>query len=274
MKGNYLIRPEDLQHPKFELLREATECLLPEMNTRELKNILIAILPSKAIMHDRLTTQIIEAMLKRVTYLPFDQVLFVDFMIQKYYHRSELSKDYILLQTKLQTMFLSKIEDELDEYTDLEEIMKVVAYCENNHEVIPSKIVNLLTTSLLLMDDKEFSVIDITSVLIFMANLGKLDEHVEKLLRRMFVLWAQSDVTANKVDALLRVLAAKFHTLDRERFKDPEFIRTCVNSVTHMKDRKVLFSVQNSFNKLVSLLNCIPKFNVDTNFGLYIHRVL
>lgn len=253
MKGNYLIRPEDLQHPKFEVLREATESLLPEMNTKEVKTILIAILPSKAIMHDKLTTQIVEAMIKRVNYLPFDQVLFVDFMIQKYYHTSELSKDYIILQSKLQTTFLSKIEDELDEYTDLEEIMKVVAYCENNHEIIPSKIVNRLTTSLLLMDDKEFSVMDITSVLIFLANLGKLDEHVEKLLRRMFVLWVQTDVTANQVDILLRVLASKSHTFHKERFTDSEFIRRCVDLVTQKKDRKMLFSVQNSFNKLVSL---------------------
>lgn len=173
MNRSYLIRPKDLQHPQFEVLREATETLLPEMNTREVKNILIAILPSKAIMHDLLTTQIVEAMLKRVTYLPFHQIHFIDFMIRINYKKSELSKDLISLKSTLHTMFLSKIEDELEECTDLDGIMKAVEYCQNNHEIIPSRIVNRLTTLLLLRDDEEFSVQQITNVLILLGNPGK-----------------------------------------------------------------------------------------------------
>lgn len=45
--------------------------------------------------------------------------------IRSNYEKSELSKDHIILKTTLDTMFLLKIEDELDECTDLEVIMKV-----------------------------------------------------------------------------------------------------------------------------------------------------
>lgn len=250
MKGNYLIRPDDLKHPKFRVLREATESFVQEMNTKELKEILVSILPSKAVMHDKLTKIVIDAVLKRVNHIPFDQILFIDFLLNKYYNSSDLSKDYNILRLKLQTMFMLKVENELDGDTD---IMKILAYCENNFEIVSSKIVNSLTTSLLLMDDDKFSVMDLTSILIFLANLGELDEHVVKLFRKTLGLWIQAEVTANQVDVLLKVLSAKRNTIDKDRFKDSDFIRKCINLVIQQNDRKVSFSVQNSFNKLVSL---------------------
>lgn len=252
MGGNYLIRPDDLKHPKFKVLREATESLIQQLNTKQLKGILVSILPSKAVMHDKLTKIVIDALLKRVNHLPFDQILFIDFLLNKYYNSSELSKDYNILRLKLQTMFLLKVENEMDGVTDIQDIMKILAYCENNFEIVSSKIVNSLTTSLLLLDDDKFSVMDLTSILIFLANLGELDEHVEKLLSKSLGLWIQAEVTANQVDVLLKVLAAKRSTIDKERFKDSDFIRKCINLVTQQDDRKVSFSVQNSFNKLVS----------------------
>lgn len=252
MKGSYLIRPEHLKHPKFNVLRKATESLAQQLNTKELKNVLVALLPSKAVMNDKLTQTVVNAMLERVIYLPFDQILFIDFLIHKYYDLAELSKDYSILRLKMQSMFLSKIEDEFDNFTEFEDVMKIIAYCENNVEIVPSKTVNRLTTSLLLQDDDVFAVTDIISIFIFLANLGKLDGHVEKLMRKVIDLWAQSDVTANEVDVLLRVLAAKSGKINTTHFKDPEFIRKCVNAVIQQDNRKISFSVQNGFNKLVS----------------------
>lgn len=254
MRGNYLIRPEDIQHPKFDVLRKATESLLPEMNAEEVTSILIAILPSKVIMHDRLTKQIIEVMVEQVNYLPLDQVLFVDFIMQKYYHTSELSKDYITLKSILYTSFLLKIENGLENCTDLERIIKVVQYCRNNPELIPSKVANRLTTLLLLMDEKEFSVTDIATVLIFLGNFRTLDEHMEKLLGKMFDLFIQSDVDAHQVENLLLVLNAKNRdrTLDEKRFYEPKFIQKCANSIIEFNNKHTSFKIQNFFNKLVS----------------------
>lgn len=252
IKGNCLIPYAVVEHPKFAILREATEVLLPQLNTKEVKEMLVAILPSKAIMHDKLSNTIASAMLKRAAAIPFDQIMFLDFIILKYYRKSELSKNYNILRLRLQAMFLSKVEDALDEVDGLENLMKIVAYCQNNAEIIPPKILNRLTTSLLLSEDDEFTVLQISSILMFLANFGKLDEHVEKLLHQTIGLWNKSAVTADDVRVLLKVLAAKEDTIDKEIFRQPEFIRHCVNTVTQQGSSKLLFNIQNSFNKLVS----------------------
>lgn len=252
INGNYLIPFRVTEHPKFAILRDATEILLPQLNTKEVKHMLVAILPSKAIMHDKLSNTIADAMLKRAANIPFEQILFVDFIIRKYYKKFELSKNYNILRLRLQAIFLSKVEDELDEVDDLENLMKIVAYCQNNAEIIPPKLLNRLTTSLLLSEDDEFTVMHISSILMFLANFGKLDEHVEKLLHQMFGLWNKSAATADEVQVLLKVLAAKEDTIDKEIYKHPEFIRHCVTIVSQQDNSKLLFSVQNSFNKLVS----------------------
>ncbi|XP_055313030.1 uncharacterized protein LOC129574689 [Sitodiplosis mosellana] len=264
IKGNYLITNDMKKHPKFAVFREATEILSPQLNTKELKNVFIAVIPSKPVMFDKLGNIIVDALLKRVSYIPFDQIMFVDFILNKYYNVTELSKNYNILRLTLQTMFLSKVEDELAEMKEFEEIMKIVAYCENNSEIIPSKIVNSLTTSLLLVDEDKFTVMDLTSVVIFLSNLGKLNEHVEKLFHKVIGLWYQSPVTANEVQVLLKVLAAKSHTIDKEIFKDSEFIRHCIKIVTQQNEKKISFSVQNSFNRIgfvsVDLIEHLSKF--------------
>lgn len=252
INGNFLISPSVIKHPKFTVLREATKAHLPQLNTKELKHLFVAVFPSKAVMYDKLGAMIVGALLKRANYLPFDQVMFLDFMVHKYYNPYELSKDYNILRLTLQTMFLSKVEDALEEVKDFNDLMKIVSYCENNAEIIPSKIANSVTTSLLLIDDDKFNVNHIQTIMILLASLGRLNEHVEKLHRRMVSLWYQSTVTAGQVQVLLRVLAAKKGTIDRDRFKSPEFIRHCVNVVAQQTDKKTSFSVQNSFNTLVS----------------------
>lgn len=93
--GKYLIRAGDLEHPKFNVLRMATENLAQQLNARELKDILIALLPSKAVMHKRLTQVVVHRLLDRVTDFPFYHILFIDHLIHRYYKISELSKDSI-----------------------------------------------------------------------------------------------------------------------------------------------------------------------------------
>lgn len=251
INGRFLITQSVINHPKFSVLLEATENHLPQLNTKELKNLFVAIFPSKAVMYDKMGKVIVEALIKRANYLPFDQIMFLDFILHKYYNLSELSKDYNILRLTLQKMFLSKVEDALDEVKDFEDLMKIISYCENNAEIIPPKIANSVTTSLLLIDDDQFKVRHIQTILIMLASLGKLNEHVEKLHRRMVGLWYQSTITVDQVQVLLKVLAAKRDTIDKDRFKSPEFIRHCVNVVTQQTNKKVSFSVQNSFNRLV-----------------------
>lgn len=252
IKGNYLITYDVKKHPKFAVLREATEILSPQFDTKELKNVFTAILPSKPIMDDKLGNIIVDALLKRVSYIPFDQILFVDFLMNKYYNISELSKNYNILRLTLQTMFLSKVEDELVKFKEFEDIMKIVAYCENNTQIIPMKIVNSLTTSLLLVEDEQFTVQGLISILIFASNFSKSNEHVRKLLRKTISLWYESPVTAYQVHALLRVLAFKSNAIDTEIFKDPEFIRHCVDIVIQHNGKRISFDIQNSFNIIVS----------------------
>lgn len=253
-KNNFLIRPENIQHPKFEILREATETLLPNMNKKEVTNILIIILPLKAIMHDKLTKQIIEKVLKQINYIPFDQVLFIDFMINKYYCKFKLNEDYITLKSNLHKRFLSKIENELKKCTDLKLIIKIVNYCQHNYEIIPSKIVNHLITLLLSTYNQKFSVMDIIAVLIFLSNFQILDKHMKKLLEKMFNLWTQSDMTANQIEKLLLVLVAKNRnqTLNKKCFNDPKFIQKISDSIIKLNNKLISFNVQRLFNELVS----------------------
>lgn len=265
ISAHFIITPAVIRHPKFSVLREATQIHLPQLNTKELKNLFVAIFPSKAMMHDKLNKMVVDALVNRVNYLPFDQIIFLDFILHKYYNLTELSKDYNILRLKLQTMFLSKVETALNEMDDFEELMKIVSYCENNAEIIPPKIVNSVATSLLLSDDDKFSVTHITSILIMLAAMGKLNEHVGKLLHKATGLWCQSTVTPAQVQVLLKVLAAKKSTIDRDRFKDLEFIRRCVEVVTQQNDRKLSFSIQNSFNRLVSRINQVSKKLCQTN---------
>lgn len=252
VSGNLLITPNVTKYPKFTVLREATRIHLPKLNTKELKHMFVAILPSKQIMHDKLSKMIVDAFLKRVYYMPFDQILFVDFMLHKYFDSSELSKDYNILRLKLQTIFLSKFEDFMNEIDDFEVLMKIVSYCGNNIEIVSSKIANSVTTSLLLNDDDSFSVNHITSILIMLSSLGKLNEYVEKLLQKMFRLWCQTEVTPTQVFALLSVLAANRARIDRDRFNNREFIQHCVNVVIKENDKKLSFNVQNKLTNLVS----------------------
>lgn len=251
IKANYVFTYNAIKHPKFRVLRDATETHLPQFNTKQIKSIFTAILSSKPIMTDKLGKMIAEALIKRASYLPFDQILFLDFILHKYYRVSELSKDYNIIRLTLQTMFLSKVEDELDGSKSFEEIMKFVAFCENNAEIVPMKIVNSLTTSLLLFDEEYFNIQEIMSVLLFLSNFGKLNEHAEKLLRKMIDLWHQQPVTARNVMVLFKVLANKCDTIDKEIFQETEFIRHCINIVIEQDERMYAFSVQNSLNKMV-----------------------
>lgn len=280
IKGSYVFSYNAVRHPKFRVLREATEIHLAQLNTKEIKDMFVAVVPSKSIMHDKLGKIIAEALIKRISFVPFDQIRFVDFMLHKYYKVSELSKDYNILRLTLQTMFLSKIEDEFDGLKSYEETMKSLAFCENNVEIVPTKIVNSLTTSLLLFEDEEFTITDITSVLIFLSNFGKLNEHSEKLLRRMIDLWYQQPVTARNVMVLFKVLANKSNTLDKGIFQETEFIRRCINVVIEQDEGKYAFSVQNSLNKMVridsylSSTNCslLSSTKFNSFIGLYERR--
>lgn len=269
ISGHFMITSAIIRHPKFAVLRSATQFHLPQFNTKELKNVFIAIFPSKAMMHEKLTKMIIDALVNRINYIPFDQIIFIDFIMHKYFHLTELSKDYNILRLKLQTMFLSKVDIALNEMDNFEELMKLVSYCENNAEIIPPKIVNSVATSLLLSDDDKFNVTHITSILIMLASMGKLNEHVEKLLHKAMGLWCQSTLAAAQVQVLLKVLAAKRSTIDRDRFNNSQFICHCIDIITQRKDKKLSFSVQNSFNRLVSRIDCIPKRLIKTKLNLF-----
>lgn len=251
------ITHKTINHPKFTVLREATVANLSQFNTKELKNLMVAILPSKAVMNDQLGRSIADALIERSTFLPFEQIIFIDFVMRKYYNLSELSSSYNMLRLRLQTLFLMKIEDVLNDNTDFEELMKIVAYCSNNSEIISTKMFNILTTSLLLTDDEKLTVTHIMSCLILLAS-KQLNDHTEKLLNRMILLWRQSNVNATEVQVLLKVLAARKQTIDLKYFKNEEFIRHCVMVVTQQTDRKLSFSVQNFFNRLVSLTKDSP----------------
>lgn len=252
MRGHYIITSAVIKHAKFNFLREITDAHLLQFNTKELQDILIAMLPSKAMMNDKLGRLIIDTLLKRAQHLPFSSILFVDFILHKHYSSEEMNKDCSILRLTLQRLFLSKIEDELNYPSEFEEFMKIVAFCNNNTEVLTSKIANLITTSLLLCDDEKFTVHAIVSCMNMLASCGKLNDHVRKLLVKMIELWIQSEVTANEVRQLLRVLSTQRNTIDKEQFNDPKFIRHCVNVVTSETDDRFLFSVQNGFNRLVS----------------------
>lgn len=254
INGSYLITPTVIRHPKFDLIRDVTEAFLLQFNTKELKNILIAILPCKALMNDKLSQMITNALIDRANHIPFDQILFTSFILHKYYYLSELNKEYNSLRLTLQRVFLTKIEDELNDLDDFDVLMQIVAFCNNNVEVITPKIANLITTSLLLIDDDQFTLSDIISCLNLLASFGKLNEHVNKLLDKMIDLWCQSEMTAMGVRTLLRILSTKRNTIDKEQFNESNLVRHCVNVVTSQSDRKFLFSVQNEFNRLVSLL--------------------
>lgn len=130
--------------------------------------------------------------------------------------------------------------------------MKIIEHFQRSTRKIPPKIVNSLTTSLLLSDDEKFSAWDITLVLTFIACLGKLNEHVVKLLRKMVDLWVKSEAAPYQVDAFLKVLITKSDTIDIARFNDPKFIGKCVNVATQQTDRNFSFCLQNHFNRLVS----------------------
>lgn len=253
IKGSYLITPAVVRHPKFDIIRTATEVFLPQFNTKELENILVTILPCKALANDELSQMIADALIERAHHLPFDRILFISFILHKYYRVSELNESYTSLRLALQRLFLSKIDDELNDLNDLDLLMKIVSFCINNAEVITPKNANLLTTTLLLIDDDDkFTLSDIISCLNLLASLGKLNDHVKKLLDKMADLWCQSDVTAPDVRILLRILSAKQSTIDKQQFKESKLIRHCVNVVTTQSNRKLLFSVQNEFNRLVS----------------------
>lgn len=254
IRGNYLITSTLITHPKFDLIREATEVFLPQFNTKELANILVTILPCKVLTNDKLSHMIIKALLERANHLPFDRTLFISFILHKYYRISELNEDHTILRLTFQRLFLSKIEDELNDLDDFDVLKKIVAFCNNNVEVITPKIANLITTSLLLIDDDDkFTLSDVISCLNLLASFGKLNEHHKKLLDKMTDLWCQSDVTAPVVRTLLRILSANRNTIDKEQLKGSKLIRHCVNVVTSQTDRNLLFSVQNEFNRLVSL---------------------
>lgn len=251
--GKYLITKSVINHPMFDTLREATKILLPKLHSNEVTKIYIALIPSKCVMNDMLSEYVIEALIDKCTLLNFGQILVLDFLIRKYYSKKEFNKSQNILLSKLQTMFLSKIDDALDGLDDLKKIMNILAYCENNAEIIPQKVVNTLTTALLLAEDDEFSVQHLFSIIIFLSNFGKLDEHVAKLLKKAVYLWCQSTVEPHNVINLFKTLAYKNATMDSDMFKNTDFIRCCVNIVIQNNDRNQLFTLQNSFNKVVSL---------------------
>lgn len=256
IKGNFLIKHSEIKHKKFAILRAATEKWLTNISTKSLGQIFITLLPSKPVVADKLMKVIVSEMIERAPHLPFDQILFYDFVIRKYYGQKELNENIQILQLKLQTIFLSKIEDELDdESNDFKKTMKILAYCENNNEIVPAKILNKLTTLLLMADDDEFTVTHISSVFIFLANFRGLNSHVEKLFQKMVSLWCQSPVTPKEIQTLFKVLAAKSDTIDTVRFQDTNFIQSCVDVVIQQKDKKLSFGIQNSFNKIV----CVEK---------------
>lgn len=252
IKGTYLISPMVIRHRKFDLIREVTDAHLSQFTTKELSNILVAVLPSKRLMNDNLGQMIVNANIDRVKRQPFNIIVFNSFILHKYYSVSEMNKECILLRSAFQRQFLSQIEEELNNLNDFNELMKIVAFCINNSEVITPKITNLLTTMLLLNDDDKFTTSDILTCFNILALCAKLNGHVVKLLHKMVDLWCKSDVTASQVRVLLKILSANRNTIDKEQFNDSKLIGHCVNVVASEQDRKLLFSIQNEFNRLVS----------------------
>lgn len=253
IRGSCLITPAIVRHPKFDSIREVTEVFLLQFNTKELSNLLVSILPSKVLSNDRLGEMIVNVFLKRINHVPFEQILFISFILHKYYRVSEMNKDYTCLRLTLQRTFLSKVDDELNDLDDFDVLMKIVGFCNNNVEVITPKNANLIATSLLLIDDDDkYTLNDTISCLNLLASFGKLNEHLRKLLDKMVDLWCRSDVKAADVRTLLRILSANRNTIDKEQLKETKLIRHCVNVATSQPDRKLLFSIQNELNRLVS----------------------
>lgn len=255
IRGSCRITPAIVRHPKFDVIREVTEVFLLQFNTKELANMLVSILPSKALSNDKLGEMVVNALLKRINHLPFERVLFISFILHKYYRISEMNKDYTCLRLALQQSFLSKIDEKLNDLDDFDMLMEIVGFCNNNVEVITPKNANLIATSLLLIDDDDkFTLNDTISCFSLLGSFGKLNEHVKKMLDKMVDLWCKSDVTAADVRTLLKILSAKRNTIDKEQLAETKLIRHCVNvatSQTSQSDRRLLFSIQNEFNRLV-----------------------
>lgn len=252
VKTGYLFKPKDVKHPKFEVLCEATEQLLPHLDTKMLTNMFVAILPSKAVMHHEMGKLIADALNKRVSFIPFDQITFIDYLLNKFYDGSELSYTYNELRSRMLTQFLKRVEDELDGFSEFERLMNILAYCEGNSQNIPDKIANAVATSLLIADKDKFTVTNITSVMCFLANHGQLNEHLTKLLHKMTDLWIQLPFSAKEVQILFKLLAAKRKTADKDMFKiQSKFIEHCTNAVIQYNNHELSIHVLSSFNKLV-----------------------
>ncbi|XP_031621528.1 uncharacterized protein LOC116339655 isoform X2 [Contarinia nasturtii] len=250
IRGKYLITKFLTLHPKFDVLRTATKRKLPILDAYEVSDIFISLLPSKVIMFDMISEHIVDALLKNVNHFTFYHMLFLDYLIHKYYSLNELSKSYNILRLTIQTQFLSKIDDELDGLEDYGKLIKILAFCENNVDLIPDKVLNAITTSLLMADNDQFSIENLMSIIIFLANFGQLNEHVQKLLEKSTNLWCQSNVSAKHIEVLFRILKKKRNTINKEMFENTDFIRYCVNVIIQNNDKMTLFAVQNYFNSV------------------------
>lgn len=257
-------------HPNFEKLRRITQYTLPRLRDYEVKDMLVVVLSTQILMDDKLSKIIMNAFLQRISLISLDQIIFLDFILRKYYNLNELNKRYEIFRLTLQTMFLLKVHNEIGEFRNFESMRKIATYIGNNHEIIPSNILNSLTSSLLLADDEQFKVIDIIIILRLLSRFGELNEHVLKLLRKMFNLWCESIPTVNDVKLLSVMLAKNKDIIDKNAFNDKNFIRHCTQVLIKANDYTTSFYVQSNFNHLVSECEILLISNEMFNRVLFI----
>lgn len=248
-----VISDDALLHENFNTLIDATKLLLPKVSVAQNVRIFSQICQAQIPMFDELSEIIVNALLRRISFITVDEIITVDFSVREYYTREwKLSRVFEAMRQATRAAFVVKANNELVNQQTYEKLIRMMRYLSNN----PSLVKNVDTTSLfeqlLLTEDYEFQLNDAVCVIVTLARFATLDGNAKQLLSKMLRIWCNSTKNIDDVKAILGLLSAKkLKDFDSTSFNDPLFVQHCSKAAIQRKDVRSGFEILDGFNQLV-----------------------
>lgn len=242
----------DAQNPKFRMFLKRATHAIPALKPIQLRDISVNIIDNPHLRNDKINDLYINALIANLRDVPLIETIFVDFIIRKL----KLNAKYATLLSRIQTWFLLKFDEVLDNFEDFDCLMRIVDYISKNTEIISEQILNRLTTSLLLAEDANFELDDIIKILGLLFHIKDVafGENQSKLLHAMVRLWKQCRPTIKDAELLTSILLSNAgDEINKKAFVDSGLIQNLFEILN--EDKKVAFYSMRNLSKMVNKIH-------------------
>lgn len=236
------VTEDDIQHPKFQSLIKRTVSLIPQMTAAELSNITIGIIYHKALQQNEINGEIQDALLPKMHELPFDRMLFLDYIM----HKTKSTNSFETIQRKGQGVFLENVGSFFTNHSNnIQTFANVADYMRKHVKSIPSPphILEQFSNALIALlhtDENRMNIQNIVQIIRLYSNFGELDGQSVQVLNKIVKLWIELNPTLTDVQLLLFLLSGGGSKPDKKAFEESNLIPFIFNFLDENFDEENL----------------------------------